>query len=87
MRNVWFSGCPPAEDPAAGSDAAALAAYLVYQGVLLAAPTATVLMEHSGGNGRLGRVRALVDVRDREISRVRVGGRAVHVGDGTLYLP
>ena len=86
-RNIWFAGCPPAEDPAAGSDAAALAAYLTYQGILLAAPTATVLMEHGSENGRFGRVRALVEVRDGEIIRVRVGGRAVHVGDGTLYLP
>ncbi len=86
-RNISFAGYPPAEDPAAGSDAAALAAYLTYQGVLLAAPTATVVIEQGGGNGRLGRVRALVDVRDRKITRVRVGGRAVHIGDGTLYLP
>jgi trans-2,3-dihydro-3-hydroxyanthranilate isomerase len=86
-RNAWFGARPPSEDPASGSDSAALAAYLTYQEVLLAAPTATVCMEQNNEVGRLSRVVALVDVRDREISRVRVGGRAVHVGDGQFYLP
>jgi len=86
-RNTWFGDRPPSEDPAAGSDSAAVAAYLTHQGVLLAAPTATVIMEQNNDLGRLSRVVAMVDVRDRAISRVRVGGRAVHVGDGEFYLP
>jgi trans-2,3-dihydro-3-hydroxyanthranilate isomerase len=85
--NTWCGATPPSEDPASGSDAGALAAYLTYQEVLLAAPTATVSMEQNNETGRLSRVVGMVDVRDREISRVRVGGRAVHVGDGTFYLP
>jgi trans-2,3-dihydro-3-hydroxyanthranilate isomerase len=86
-RNTWCGALAPSEDPASGSDAAALAAYLTYQEVLLAAPTATVWMEQNNETGRLCRPVSMVDVRDREISRVRVGGRAVHVGDGEIYLP
>ncbi|MHC4512697.1 MAG: PhzF family phenazine biosynthesis protein [Planctomycetota bacterium] len=86
-RNIWFGQFAPSEDPASGCEAAALAAYLTHQGVLLAAPTATVHLEQDGQIGRLGRVVALVDVHAREISRVRVGGRAVHVADGEFYLP
>ncbi len=86
-RNTWFGALPPSEDPASGSDSAALAAYLTYQEVLLAAPTATVYIEQNNELGRLSRPVAKVDVRNREISCVRVGGRAVHVGDGELYLP
>ncbi len=85
-RNTWFGALPPSEDPASGSDSAALAAYLTNQQVLLAAPSVTMFLEQHNELGRLSRVLAIVDMSSAQVSRVRVGGRAVHVGDGQLYL-
>ena len=85
-RHVWFGAVTSGEDPASGSGCAALASYLVEEEVLLAAPTADVLIEQ-GAPDRPGQVEVLVEVNNRQISRVRVGGRALHIGDGELRLP
>jgi trans-2,3-dihydro-3-hydroxyanthranilate isomerase len=86
-RHVWFGTVTPGEDPVTGSAAGCLASYLVVQGVLLAAPTAEILIEQGAEVGRRGEVRALVEAVGAGIKNVRVGGRAVHVGDGELRIP
>jgi trans-2,3-dihydro-3-hydroxyanthranilate isomerase len=83
-RHVWFGRVTPGEDPVTGSAAGCLASYLVHEGVLLAAPTAEVRIEQGVEVGRGGVVDAFIDVEASRIKRVRVGGRAVHVGDGEL---
>jgi trans-2,3-dihydro-3-hydroxyanthranilate isomerase len=85
-RHVWFGTVTPGEDPVTGSAAGCLASYLVFENVLLAAPTAEAGIEQGLEIGRPGRVRALVDVEGGTIARVRVGGEAVHLGDGELWL-
>lgn len=86
-RHVWFGTVTPGEDPVTGSAAGCLASYLVTEGVLLAAPTAEILIEQGAEVGRPGSVRALVEAAGKTVKRVRVGGRAVHVGDGELRFP
>lgn len=83
-RHVWFGRVTPGEDPVTGSAAGCLAAYLVHEGVLLAAPTAEIRIEQGVEIQRRGVVDAFVDVEAGQIRRVRVGGRAVHIGDGEL---
>src|SRR5690606_31194634 len=83
-RHVWFGRVTPGEDPVTGSAAGCLGAYLVHENVLLAAPTAEVRIEQGVEIGRPGVVDAFVDVEGKRIQRVRVGGRAVHVGDVEL---
>lgn len=83
-RHVWFGRVTPGEDPVTGSAAGCLASYLVNEGVLLAAPTAEVRIEQGVEIGRPGVVDAFVEVEGKKIKRVRVGGRAVHMGDGEL---
>ncbi len=83
-RHVWFGRVTPGEDPVTGSAAGCLASYLVHEGVLLAAPTAEVRIEQGVEIGRPGVVDAFIEADGARIKRVRVGGRAVHVGDGEL---
>ncbi|MEZ5967368.1 MAG: PhzF family phenazine biosynthesis protein [Planctomycetota bacterium] len=85
-RHVWFGRVTPGEDPVTGSAAGCLAAYLVHEGVLLAAPTAEVRIEQGAEVQRRGIVDAFVDVEAGKIKRVGVGGRAVHIGDGELRI-
>jgi trans-2,3-dihydro-3-hydroxyanthranilate isomerase len=85
-RHVWFGTVTPGEDPVTGSAAGCLASYLVHEGVLLAAPTAEIRIEQGVEVGRAGVVDAFVEAEGTKIRRVRVGGRAVHVGDGELRI-
>ena len=85
-RHVWFGNATPGEDPVTGSAAGCLASYLVFQGVLLAAPKVEVLIEQGVEVGRRGLVSAFVDAVGTRVERVRVGGSAVHVGDGELRI-
>ncbi len=85
-RHVWFGAVTPGEDPVTGSAAGCLGSYLVQQEVLLAAPGAQAFIEQGVEVGRPGMVEVLVDVKGNELSRVRVGGHAVHLGDGEIRL-
>jgi trans-2,3-dihydro-3-hydroxyanthranilate isomerase len=86
-RHVWFGPLTAGEDPVTGSAAGCLACYLVLEQVLLAAPTADIAIEQGVEIGRVGKVRAFVDAEGTRVRRIRVGGAAVHVGDGELWLP
>ncbi len=83
-RHVWFGTVTPNEDPVTGSASGCLASYLVHHEVLLAHPTADIRIEQGHEVGRPGIVEALIRVENGQISRVQVGGPAVHVGDGEL---
>lgn len=77
------SGVP--EDPATGSAAAAFAGYL--------GPRAsrdgvhTWRLVQGVEMGRPSRLEAEAEVREGEVARVRVGGRAVHVSRGSMEVP
>ena len=85
-RHVWFGTVTPGEDPVTGSAAGCLGAYLVFESVLLAAPTASAVIEQGTEVGRPGQVQVLVDAEGSQVRQVRVGGRAVHIGDGEVWL-
>lgn len=85
-RHVWFGTVTPGEDPVTGSAAGCLGAYLVFESVLIAAPGAAIVIEQGAEVDRPGQVHVLVDAEGAQVRRVRVGGRAVHLGDGEIRL-
>ena len=88
-RHVWFGTVTPGEDPVTGSACGCIGAYLVHEGVLLAAPTAELVIEQGMVVGRPGHVRATVTVDPQAggIRAVRVGGGGVVMGQGELVIP
>jgi trans-2,3-dihydro-3-hydroxyanthranilate isomerase len=73
-----------AEDPATGSAAGALGAYLVRRGLVKAEPTAHILVEQGYEMGRPSSIHVEVDTDEHGPVEVRVGGKAVEVADGKL---
>ncbi len=74
------------EDPATGSAAGALGAYLVRRGLVKAEPTAHILVEQGYEMGRPSAIHVEVDTDEHGPVEVRVGGKAVEVADGKLRL-
>ena len=74
------------EDPATGSAAGALGAYLVRHGVLTANPTAHLIIEQGYEMGRPSTIYVEVDGTDNAPTEVRVGGTAVEVAEGTIKI-
>lgn len=72
------------EDPATGSAAGALGAYLVHHNLVKADPVAHVLVEQGYEMGRPSSIHVEVDRDEHGPSEVRVGGQAVEVASGTL---
>jgi len=72
------------EDPATGSAAGALGAYLVRRGLVKAEPTAHILVEQGYEMGRPSSIHVEVDTDEQGPVAVRVGGKAVEVADGKL---
>jgi trans-2,3-dihydro-3-hydroxyanthranilate isomerase len=85
-RHVWFGTATPGEDPVTGSAIGCLASFLVDEGVVLASPEAEFRVEQGSEVGRPGMVTARIGMRGGEIARVQVGGTAVHIGDGEVWL-
>lgn len=85
-RHVWWGRTTPGEDPVTGSAIGCIASFLVEEGVILAAPEAEFAVEQGEEVGRPGKVTARVLRRGDAVVRVQVGGGAVHVGDGELWL-
>ncbi len=75
------------EDPATGVASGPMGAYLVRHGVVTEAPTAHMVSEQGIEMGRPSHVEIEVDHAAGEVTGVRVGGRCVAVGAGTLTLP
>ena len=72
------------EDPATGSAAGALGAYLVKHGLVEAKPTARILVEQGYEMGRPSAIHVEVDADESGPKEVRVGGKAVEVAEGNL---
>ncbi len=85
-RHVWWGRVTPGEDPVTGSAIGCIASYLVGEGVLLAAPEAVVQVEQGHEVGRPGEVTARIAASNGTVQRVQVGGSAVHVGNGELWI-
>ena len=72
------------EDPATGSASGPLGCYLVRHAVIPADRARDMLNLQGVHMGRPSWIRIAIDAADGEISRVQVGGTAVHVAEGTL---
>jgi trans-2,3-dihydro-3-hydroxyanthranilate isomerase len=83
-RHVWFGTVTPGEDPATGSAAGCLGAYLVGEGVVLASPEATLSIEQGLEIGRPSRIEVRVTQKAGAVEVVQVGGRCVLLGEGEL---
>jgi trans-2,3-dihydro-3-hydroxyanthranilate isomerase len=81
---MFASGLGVVEDPATGSAAGALGAYLVKHGLVEAKPTARILVEQGYEMGRPSAIHVEVDADESGPVEVRVGGKAVEVAEGIL---
>jgi trans-2,3-dihydro-3-hydroxyanthranilate isomerase len=72
------------EDPATGSASGALGAYLVHHGVVEVRPITEIIAEQGYEVDRPSRIFIQVESDDDEIQRVKVGGHAVMIIQGTL---
>jgi trans-2,3-dihydro-3-hydroxyanthranilate isomerase len=79
-RMIFYNG----EDPATGSAAGCAAGWMVAHGV--AAPGASVEVEQGVEMNRRSRIVVRADQVDNKVVNVRVGGNAVEVMRGELYL-
>ena len=73
------------EDPATGSAAGCVIAYLVRHGA--AASGQQVVIEQGIEMKRPSRIHARAKMLDGRVSEVRVGGRTMHVASGRFFLP
>ncbi len=73
------------EDPATGSAAAPLGAYLARYGPLPAGPQARFVCEQGLEMGRPSQIHVEVRRQGEAITGLRIGGQAVIVGEGTIY--
>lgn len=77
------------EDPATGSMAGALGAYLLHHGVFdyeTSASTTHLVIEQGFEIGRPSLLEVEVDIQDGAVTEVRVGGQVVVILEGTLKL-
>ena len=72
------------EDPATGSASGPLGCYLVKHKLVPADRAGTIVSAQGVKMGRPSRIYIKIDVAGDDITRVRVGGRSVLVGEGTL---
>ena len=72
------------EDPATGSASGPLGCYLVKHGLVAADKAGSIVSAQGVKMGRPSRIHIKIDLAGGEISRVRVGGTSVLVGEGRL---
>ena len=72
------------EDPATGSASGPLGCYLVRHGLVPADQAGSIVSAQGVKMGRPSRIHIKVDLAGSEITRVRVGGTSVLVGEGRL---
>lgn len=75
-----------AEDPATGGASGPLGCYLLKHGFVSADGARQMLSLQGVAMGRASRIHIAIDSDAGEITRVRVGGQAVLVGKGEIYL-
>ena len=72
------------EDPATGSASGPLGCYLVKHGLVAADKAGSIVSAQGVKMGRPSRIHIKIDLAGSDISRVRVGGTSVLVGEGRL---
>lgn len=72
------------EDPATGSASGPLGSYLVKHGLVPAEKAGSIVSAQGVKMGRPSRIHIKIDLAGGEITRVRVGGTSVLVGEGRL---
>jgi trans-2,3-dihydro-3-hydroxyanthranilate isomerase len=72
------------EDPATGSASGPLGCYLVKHGLVPADKAGSIVSAQGVKMGRPSRIHIKIDLAGGEVSRVRVGGTSVLVGEGKL---
>lgn len=72
------------EDPATGSASGPLGCYLVRHGMVRAEQAGSIVSAQGVKMGRPSRIHIKIDVAGQDITRVRVGGTSVLVGEGRL---
>jgi trans-2,3-dihydro-3-hydroxyanthranilate isomerase len=72
------------EDPATGSASGPLGCYLVRHGLVPAEKAGSIISAQGVKMGRPSRIHIKIDLAGSEITRVRVGGTSVLVGEGRL---
>jgi trans-2,3-dihydro-3-hydroxyanthranilate isomerase len=77
-------GLGVAEDPATGSASGPLGCYLLHHGVVGAGEARSLLSLQGVAMRRPSRIHISIDSEGERITRVRVGGTAVMVAEGTL---
>lgn len=85
-RHVWWGNVTSGEDPVTGSAIGCIASYLVGEGVILASPDAQFSIEQGDDVGRPGKVLAHIGMSGDIVTSVQIGGAAVHVGTGEIWL-
>jgi trans-2,3-dihydro-3-hydroxyanthranilate isomerase len=75
------------EDPATGSASGPLGCYLLRHGLLSADAATRIVSLQGAAMGRPSRIHVDISSRGGEITQVKVGGRAVLVASGELFLP
>ncbi|HSL23181.1 MAG TPA: PhzF family phenazine biosynthesis protein [Vicinamibacterales bacterium] len=83
---MFAPGLGIAEDPATGAASGPLGCYLVKHGLVDPERAAHFVSLQGMKMQRPSRIHVSIDARGGEITRVRVGGRAVLVGEGTLAI-
>ena len=73
-----------AEDPATGSASGPLGCYLLKHGLVSADKAGSIISAQGVKMGRPSRIHIRIDLAGNEITRVRVGGTSVLVGEGRL---
>ena len=72
------------EDPATGSASGPLGCYLVKHGLVSPAKAGSIVSAQGVKMGRPSRIHIRLDVQGTDVTRVRVGGTSVLVGEGRL---
>jgi trans-2,3-dihydro-3-hydroxyanthranilate isomerase len=79
-------GLGVAEDPATGIASGPLGCYLLYHGLVSAEQARSMISLQGAAMKRPSRVHISIDSDDDRIALVRVGGQAVLVGEGRLFV-
>jgi trans-2,3-dihydro-3-hydroxyanthranilate isomerase len=83
---MFAPGFGVGEDPATGSASGPLGCYLVHHGVVAPEEGGRLVSLQGVKMGRPSRIHIDIGTTGGSIDRVRVGGRAVLVGEGTLHV-
>jgi len=83
---MFAPGLGVAEDPATGAASGPLGCYLVTHGAVAAGQAGKILSRQGVKMGRPSRIHIAIGVDSGGITAVRVGGEAVLVGEGELFL-